>query len=168
MKTETVQLDALTADPANVRAHPTRNVDAIKASLKRFGQQKPVVVDGDDVVVAGNGLVEAARSLGWSEVSVVRTSLTGSDRTAYAIADNRTAELAEWCEAELAETLAALAAESDLDGWATGFGQDELEALLADVQGVLPADADGREIDESCADDVKTVECPHCGKSFPI
>ncbi len=129
---ETIQLDTLTLDPSNVRAHPTRNLEAIKGSLKRFGQVKPIVVDAASVVVAGNGLVEAARALGWSEVTAIRTKLKGSDRTAYSIADNRTAELAEWTP-ELAEALASLADEAALETWATGFDQDELDALIADV-----------------------------------
>ena len=159
MKTETLQLDALSLDPSNVRAHPDRNLEAIKGSLARFGQVKPIVVDADGVVVAGNGLVEAARALGWTEVSAIRTELKGSDRTAYAIADNRTAELAEWTS-ELAAALASLADEAALETWATGFDQDELDGLIADA--TMPVDADGKEVDESCADDVKTVGSSRC------
>ena len=88
----------LSADPANVRRHSERNIEAIKASLRRFGQQKPIVVDTAGVVVAGNGTLEAARQLQWTSIYGVETKLTGSDRTAYAIADNRTAELADWDE----------------------------------------------------------------------
>ena len=93
---EPASVDSLSADPANVRTHDKRNIDAIKASLRRFGQQKPIVVDGDGVVVAGNGTLAAARELGWQEIAVARTNLKGADAVAYAIADNRTAELARW------------------------------------------------------------------------
>ena len=58
---EPASVDSLSADPANVRTHDKRNIDAIKASLRRFGQQKPIVVDGDGVVVAGNGTLAAAQ-----------------------------------------------------------------------------------------------------------
>src|SRR5690554_4033428 len=94
MAIERSPIGDLTADPANVRKHSTRNLEAIKASLKRFGQQKPIVVDGNGVVIAGNGTLEAARSLGWTHIEIVRTELTGSEAVAFAIADNRTAELA--------------------------------------------------------------------------
>ena len=107
MKTETVAIDSISLDPANVRRHPDRNIQTIVASLKRFGQQKPIVVTKEGIVIAGNGTLQAARHLGWKQIEIVRTGLTGSDATAYAIADNRTAELAEWDDDALAQTLAA-------------------------------------------------------------
>lgn len=127
---ESVPLATLHADPANVRRHPERNLDAIKASLARFGQQKPIVVDASGIVRAGNGTLEAARALGWNEVAIVRTPLKGSEATAYAIADNRTADLAEWDDVSLAETLRALQSE-DFDLNAVGFTDEEVDELLA-------------------------------------
>jgi len=58
----------LSLDPANVRKHDRRNLDAIKASLRKFGQQKPIVVDTKGIVLAGNGTLTAAKELGWSEI----------------------------------------------------------------------------------------------------
>ena len=55
LKVETVALAKLALDPRNARRHPERNLESIKASLARFGQQKPIVVDADGVTVAGNG-----------------------------------------------------------------------------------------------------------------
>ena len=109
MEVETRPLSELHLDPANARGHDTRNLDAIQASLARFGQQKPVVVTPEGVVIAGNGTVEAARALGWTEVSVAVTELSGADRAAYAIADNRTAELAAWDDDVLSATIKGLA-----------------------------------------------------------
>jgi DNA modification methylase len=131
MRSEQVAISTLSTDPANVRTHPERNLSDIAASLKRFGQQKPIVVDADGVVVAGNGTLEAARSLGWDKIAVVKTKLAGADRTAYAIADNRTAEFAEWDDTALAAQLDALRAE-DLDAvLAAGFTEKEIDTLLA-------------------------------------
>ena len=135
MKTESISVGELLNDPANVRQHGARNLETIKASLARFGQQKPIVVDGNGVVVAGNGTLAAARELGWQEVHVVRSGLTGSDRTAYAIADNRTAELAEWDDAALAEQLSALAIDDAELLAAAGYDPGELEALADAVVG---------------------------------
>ena len=56
MKILTVTLDTLNPDPDNARSHNARNLDTIKASLTEFGQQKPIVVTEDGVVVAGRGL----------------------------------------------------------------------------------------------------------------
>jgi DNA modification methylase len=127
MKIETVDINSLAFDPANLRKHGTRNMDAIKGSLRKFGQQKPIVVDGKGIVLAGNGTLRAARELGWPTVNVVRTELTGTEATAFAIADNRSAELAEWDE-KLGEVLASLKAE-DFPIEEIGFDEKELAKL---------------------------------------
>ena len=127
---ESVDIATLDADPANVRKHGTRNVEAIRASLKRFGQQKPIVVDGKGVVVAGNGILEAAKSLGWKKVNVVRTGLSGVEAAGYAIADNRTAELAEWDFEALATQLKGLI-DDGCDVNDLGWSEHELEPMLA-------------------------------------
>ncbi len=136
MKVESVPIDSIHLDPANVRRHPERNLAAIKASLARFGQQKPIIVDGDGIVRAGNGTLEAARALGWDKIAVVRTPLKGSEATAYAIADNRTAELAEWDDVGLAEQLRALQSE-DIDLTAVGFEAGEVDAMIERLAGEM-------------------------------
>jgi DNA modification methylase len=130
VKSETVPIDSLSFDPANVRKHGERNLATIKASLLRFGQQKPIVVDANGVVRAGNGTLAAAKALGWKEIAVVRSALAGSEATAYAIADNRTAELAEWDEDALAETLSALQCEDEALLDAAGFDSAELSRMI--------------------------------------
>lgn len=134
MNVQTVPISTLSLDPANVRRHPERNMDAIMGSLKRFGQQKPIVVDAKGVVIAGNGTLAAAKQLGWKEIAVVRSDLIGSDATAFAIADNRTAELAEWDDDALAKTLAALQIEDEELANATGFEDADIEAMLAPAE----------------------------------
>jgi len=119
-------------DPANVRKHGDQNLAAIKASLVRFGQQKPIVVNQDGVVVAGNGTLMAARALNWTTIKAIRTNLVGSEATAFAIADNRTAELAEWDESALHQQLAAIAIDDEELLAATGFDEKQL-AKLADA-----------------------------------
>ena len=131
MAVEDVPVDTLQFDPANVRKHPEQNLAAIKASLSRFGQQKPIVVGAGNVVVAGNGTLAAAKALGWRTVKAVRTTLTGAEATAFAIADNRTAELAEWDEASLHQQLAAIAIDDEELLAATGFDEKELAKLAA-------------------------------------
>jgi ParB-like chromosome segregation protein Spo0J len=126
---ESVPIDSVHPDPANVRRHPERNLAGIKASLARFGQQRPILVDGNGIIRAGNGTHAAARELGWESISIVRTTLAGSEATAYAIADNRTAELAEWDDTALADTLRALQSE-DFDLDAVGYTGDEVDALI--------------------------------------
>lgn len=111
-----VTLDELTPDPQNVRTHDQRNLDAIKNSLDAFGQRKPIVCarsnDGSLVVIAGNGTLEAARALGWTHLDVaeVPADWDADKARAYAIADNRTAELASWDDFGLANALVDLEA----------------------------------------------------------
>ena len=134
MKIETVAIESVQFDPANVRKHGEKNLGAIKSSLLRFGQQKPIVVDAKGIVRAGNGTLAALKALGWKEVRIVRSTLEGSEATAYAIADNRTAELADWDDDALAQTLAALQIEDEDLALATGFDAKEIDALLAPTE----------------------------------
>ena len=130
MKFETVALSALSLDPSNVRKHSRRNLDAIKASLRKFGQQKPIVVDAKGIVLAGNGTLTAAQELGWTKIEITRTELIGSAATAFAIADNRSAELAEWDEDALAKVLESLKVEdADLLA-ATGYDAAEVDKMV--------------------------------------
>jgi len=163
MNIETVNIDTITFDPANARKHSIKNLDAIKASLTRFGQQKPIVIDSNGVVRAGNGTLMAAKALGWSTISVVRSSLQGSEATAYAIADNRSAELAEWDDDALAQTLAALQIEDEELVIATGFDANEIDKMLAPCE-FAPASIE----DQGRLDQKKPIRCPKCGYEFTI
>jgi len=137
---EQVSIDTLVEDPKNARTHGRKNLTAVKASLSQFGQQKPIVIDADNVIVAGNGTMMAAKSLGWTELDCVRTELSSEQARAFAIADNRTAELAEWDEDVLAETLMDLDEELRV---ATGFAAREIEKLDEAVKdSEIPEDGD--------------------------
>ncbi len=133
MQVEVVSIGDLLSDPANVRKHSKKNLDSIKGSLKAFGYQKPIVVDKNGLVIAGNGTLAAAQSLGWKEIPIVRSELEGTNRTAYAIADNRTGELAEWDMSALADQLTALE-ELDFDLGGIGFETDDLKSLLEEKE----------------------------------
>ena len=130
-----ISIAQLSLDPKNARKHSARNLEAIAASLLKFGQRKPLVVHRG-VVLAGNGTLEAARSLGWTEIDVAEVPDDWDMDTAkaYALADNRTAELAEWDESELAKQLLEL---QDADWDITELGFDI--PALADIE---PGDED--------------------------
>lgn len=122
LKIEQVPIEKLTFDPSNARKHSDANIAAIAESLKQFGQRKPIVVTDDGVIVAGNGTVEAARLLGLTDVDVVRVpkSWTADQVKAFALADNRSAELAEWNPEVLSAQLLELD-EAGFDIEALGF-----------------------------------------------
>lgn len=128
MEITVARIADLKHDESNARIHSEANREAIRKSLLRFGQQRPILVGADGVVICGNGTLEVARSLGWTEIGVIRSSLSGSEAAAYAIADNRTAELAEWDFAELESTLQRLAAE---DSELVNAVSIDYDALLA-------------------------------------
>ena len=130
MNIQTIAVADLSLDPSNVRKHSRRNLDAIKASLRKFGQQKPIVVDAKGIVLAGNGTLAAAKELGWTKIQITRTELAGVEATAFAIADNRSAELAEWDEDGLTKVLESLKVEdADLLA-ATGYDAAEVDKMI--------------------------------------
>ena len=134
----------LSNDPANARKHDDRNIESIVASLRRFGQQKPIVVDMNNIVRAGNGTLEAARRLGWDSIDCVKTDLKGSDAIAYAIADNRTSELAEWNSDVLAAQLNGLLADDEELANAAGFTAEEIEAMGLIDEESSESESDGK------------------------
>jgi len=138
MELQMVTIESLTLDPNNARKHSKRNLDAIKKSLSKFGQRKPIVVH-NGVVIAGNGTLEAAKTLGWKEigVSVCPDDWDSDTAKAYALADNRSSELAEWDEKILSTQLL------DLDdmGWnieALGFEPLPLRDLDEGAEDEIP------------------------------
>jgi len=125
----------LHADPENVRRHPDRNIEAIMASLAKFGQQAPAVYvlrKGKKIIIKGNGLLAAAKSLGWTRLAAVRSGLAEQDAKAYAIADNRTTDLSDFDEELLAAQLAELD-EADYDLASIGYTDAEFQELFKDA-----------------------------------
>lgn len=137
MKIETLQIKDLTPDPANARQHDDKNLKAIQGSLKQFGQRKPIVITAAGVIVAGNGTVEAAKRLGWLQIQAVRVpgNWTPEQTKAFALADNRTAELAAWSPEVLASQLVELeAAGFEIEE----FGFEKIE--VAEMPKEIPED----------------------------
>lgn len=120
-----VPVSSLLPHPANARAHSKRNIDAVAASLKRFGQRSPLIVSPDGVVLAGNARMEAMRLLGWTHAAVVRFSGKEQDALAFSLADNRTAELADWDARALYDAL--LTAD---DPGALGWSDEEMRRIF--------------------------------------
>jgi len=144
------RISDLTADPENARTHDKKNLDAIASSLEKFGQRKPIVVMPTGVILAGNGTWAAAKQLGWSEIMVSVTPADWDYATAkaYALADNRTAELAEWDTSVLASQLIEL----DSVGW-------EAKDLGFDADLTPPTDPEPMPPREP-----KTHACQACGE----
>jgi ParB-like chromosome segregation protein Spo0J len=155
-----VPCDGLVLDPANARKHGASNLEAIKGSLTVYGQRKPIVANRrSGTVIAGNGTLEAARALGWTHIAVVFTDDDPVTAVGFAIADNRTAELAEWD----ADALDRLLAEVRVDDERLRQMFDDLaeaEGTAARDAGEASAPEDFPEVDENVPTE---YQCPKCG-----
>jgi ParB-like chromosome segregation protein Spo0J len=156
MKIEKMKISDLVFDSTNARKHSIKNLEAIKGSLHRWGQQKPIVVDAKNVIIAGNGTAMAAKDLGWSEIQCYRTKLEGYEAMAFAISDNRTAELADWDFDILKESINAL----ELNGLDIDF----LDFSLTDL---VTSDTknSSKELSENDFNEFDH-KCPKCGFEF--
>lgn len=138
LKPLSIPIASVNPDPANARRHPERNLEAIVASLSRFGQRAPIVVQKQGMIVrAGNGRLEAAKKLGWTHIAAVIVDENSVDATAFAIADNRTSDLAEWDDKTLASLLDTLP--EDLRD-AAGYSEGELGSLLDSLRPAVTED----------------------------
>lgn len=139
-----VAISSLRPDPANPRTHDERNVAAISASLERFQQVEPLVVQrGTQRVIAGHGRLAAMRGLGWTDCDVVELDVDDITATGLGIALNRSSELGGWDLPALSAILDTLRAEDALAG--VGYSPAEIDALLADLHGEvqMPIDDPG-------------------------
>lgn len=126
----------LKPDPRNARKHNPRNIGMVEESLQEVGAARSIVIDENNVVLAGNGVIEAAGNAGITKLKVVdadgstiiavrRTGLTAKQKTRLALFDNRAAELAEWDAGVLADLL-----KDDPDVFKGQWSKDEIAKLL--------------------------------------
>ena len=163
MQIETIPIRSLVAYENNPKRHPEGQIRALKESLHQFGWTNPVLVDSENVVIAGHGRLEAAAQIGMQTVPVVRISdLTPEQVKAYRIADNRIAELSEWDPFLLAENLVDLdeIEVGDSGFTPTGFKAGEIAKILNRV------DPDGSTEIREPAKKKGEVVCPRCGHIF--
>jgi ParB-like chromosome segregation protein Spo0J len=134
----------LKLNPTNPRLHSKKQIRQIAQSIQRFGFLVPVVVNSQDLVIAGHGRLLAARLLEMVEVPTVRIEhLTEHEVRAFTLADNKLTENSQWDKELLAEQLKILCeAELDFGIDVTGFEMDEVSVL---VEGLTPASKGNRD-----------------------
>jgi DNA modification methylase len=131
----------LVPNQSNARTHSQRQIEQIARSIERFGFNNPVLIDGNNNIVAGHGRVAAAKLLGLVSVPTVKIDyLTDAEKRAYVLADNKLAEKAGWDAEILAIELQGLI-DLDFDVELTGFETAEID-LLVDTQDASKNDAD--------------------------
>ena len=124
MKVEAKSIDEIKPYENNPRDNDDA-VDAVANSIKEFGWQQPIVVDNEGVIIAGHTRYKAAQKLGLKHVPVVvADNLTPDQVKAYRLADNKTAELADWDMDLLNDELDQI---RDID--MSDFGFDDLDSL---------------------------------------
>jgi|LSQX01.2.fsa_nt_gb hypothetical protein len=132
LRTETRLIADLQAHPQNYRAHPPEQISAIKASLTRLGQFRAVVVNTEDTILAGHGVVQAAQELGWTEITVHVFEGDEAEQRLVMVADNELSRKAEDDERSLMSLLREIGEDfGDLRG--TGWGEEEHEQRLAEL-----------------------------------
>jgi len=125
-----VAVDNVAKDPSNVRDHPEKNKEAVKSSLREFGQRQVLVAREEQrTIEAGNLRLECARELGWSHVAVIFVDDSDLEAARYAIADNRTSDLGEWNDDDLGDILGSI------DETPPGFDDDDVGELLEELEG---------------------------------
>lgn len=143
MNIEKINIEQLLPYAKNSRTHDDAQVAQLAASIKEFGFNNPVLVDGEGTIIAGHGRVMAARKLGLDEVPAIKLGhLTENQKKAYIIADNRLALNAGWDTEMLTLEIKDLQSE-DFDLSLMGFDEEELAKLLEPeiVDGLTDPDA---------------------------
>ena len=154
---ETIAIDRLIPYARNSRTHSDEQVAQVAASIREFGFTNPVLIDGEGGIIAGHGRVMAARKLGMADVPCIRLAhLSDAQKRAYIIADNKLALNAGWDDKMLAlefQDLQGMGFDLEL----TGFGMDDIDELLAELDATPEGNTDA---DETPAVQAEVVSQP--------
>ena len=163
-----IKTDELIPYARNSRTHDAKQVSQIASSIKEFGFNNPVLIDGDNGIIAGHGRVLAAQLLKMDTVPTIKLEhLTDIQKRAYIIADNKIALNSGWDEEMLKIEIEELKlADFDLD--LTGFDDGELDFIGLDDETIetmdYVSDSKTKEID---TDDFEMEhKCPKCGFEY--
>lgn len=134
--------------------HNDSDIDAVANSIKEFHFQNPIIIDKDNVIIAGHTRLKAAQKLGLEKVPcIVADDLTEEQVKAFRLADNKVSEFSGWDFMKLQEELSSL----DIDMSDFGFVEEE----QVDIDNFFE-DAEHKEKEP------KKIQCPHCGEWFEV
>lgn len=179
---KTVQLNLTDIKP--YWRNPRENamaIEAVKQSIQEFGFNQPLILDGENVIIAGHTRYKALQELGVNKVTcVIKTDLSAQQIKAYRIADNKTSELATWDMSKLIPELREIEMISDMEIYFPSISLDELLGESAGASKfVNPTQENIGKIEQKLQmtfeDRSKTqqsayveVVCPHCAESFHV
>jgi DNA modification methylase len=156
-------IDRLTADPENPRIHSKKQIKKLVASIRAFGFNVPLLIDGNGKLIAGHGRLQAAAAAGMTRVPTIQLEhLTAEQTRAFMIADNHLTELSVWDDSLLAKSFKALAeVDISFDLEATGFEMGEIDFLIENSESVEERQDDlADQFPESRAEAIsKTGDC---------
>ena len=136
LKSLATPIDDLHTLPGNPRKG---DVAAVARSLERFGQRKPIVAKhSDGTIIAGNHTWQAAKQLGWKEIAVVWTDDDDNTAHAFALADNRTAELGSYDEQALKDLIDQVATVDPELVRISGWSDDAVQELIDKIEAAQP------------------------------
>ncbi len=138
-------------------------VDVVAASIKEFGFKNPILIDKENVIIAGHTRLKAAKKLGMEEVPVIRVEdLTENQIKAFRIADNKTVEFAEW-DMELLQLEL-----EELEDMFTGFSEEEKEIIFSVSDIDIDSFFEDTEETNKKKEEEEEIQCPHCGMYFKL
>lgn len=138
-------------------------VDVVAASIKEFGFKNPIIIDKENVIIAGHTRLKAAKKLGMEEVPVIRVEdLTENQIKAFRIADNKTVEFAEW-DMELLQLEL-----EELEDMFTGFSEEEKEIIFSVSDIDIDSFFEDTEETNKKKEEEEEIQCPHCGMYFKL
>ena len=165
MDIETVAIDSLMPNPENYRQHPPDQIAHLVASLEQYGWARNVVVSADSVILAGHGIVQAARQAGRTEVPIHRLPWHATDPRCrkFMVLENEVSRLAEDDSDRLAALLAEIQQFAPEGLSATGYDDAALDALIAEVAGggLKEPPEEFAEVDPTGEE--FACKCPRCG-----
>ncbi len=156
MKIENLKIEELKAYEKNARKNK-KAIEVVKRSIERFGFQNPILIDKDNVIIAGHTRLEAAKQLGHETVPTIRIgNLTETEIKAYRIMDNKSSQFSQWDMKKLKEELFELE-EMNFDLEDTGFSAEETGNIFEEEK---------EQIHKVKKLGHHTIECPKCGEKF--
>lgn len=149
MKIEKIKLDKLVENEENIRIHTNTQIKQFKRSVEKFGQVRPVIVDGSNKIIAGHGLYLTLKELGWEEVFIYRIDkLTKAQARRLMLADNKIYELGMSNKEAFLKAFEDIGVETGVYD-IPGFDEDVLNGLRASVNDLLGFDDEKKNDDES-------------------
>ena len=153
---EILSIEDIVPYASNPKRHPQAQIEKIAASIEQYGWTLPLLIDAENVLIAGHGRLAAAKLLDIAEVPAIRLSnLSEAEVRAYRIADNRLTEEGQWDRANLVAELEALSLEG-FDLQATGFDSDFFQTARVNERAVI----DGEEVDPGIPSDTGAAYVP--------